>query len=213
MGVTISKLRFSSKCPCSSDTSISSASKNAFFRTYELWILFQGEFLLFTTFSSWRGKQIVNYIFLKSTRFSSKGLWQCSLEWEPPFLPVHAGWRYGPSCSPLKISNAFFLLVYVFFLFAPNATGWGKISDFVWSKLEYPKKIQVKCICKGLHPQVFSERALQHYCLSMCLRWTGNSPLWFQHLARCKKFTTDWSCSVIPGFLHISLFPQICLQI
>lgn len=39
---------------------------------------------------------------------------------------------------------------------------------------------KVKGICKGLHPKVFAERALQHYCMSVTLRWTGMLQMWVQ---------------------------------
>ena len=31
---------------------------------------------------------------------------------------------------------------------------------------------QVKAVVGGLHVRVFSLRALEHYCIAMCLRWT-----------------------------------------
>ena len=31
---------------------------------------------------------------------------------------------------------------------------------------------RVKAICSALHPATFSLRALEHYCMAVCLRWT-----------------------------------------
>ena len=42
----------------------------------------------------------------------------------------------------------------------------------------YILQLQVKSICKGLHPQKFSERSLQHYCTLVCLRWMGMVSDW-----------------------------------
>jgi hypothetical protein len=40
-------------------------------------------------------------------------------------------------------------------------------------KLGFKQQPQVKAICKGLHPRVFSQRALEHYCIAVTLRWSG----------------------------------------
>ena len=39
-----------------------------------------------------------------------------------------------------------------------------------WTTLQESK---VKAILTGVHPLVFSERGLQHYCAFICLRWAG----------------------------------------
>lgn len=35
---------------------------------------------------------------------------------------------------------------------------------------------EVKAICHGLHPNLFSKRALEHYSVMVSLRWTGVVP-------------------------------------
>ena len=47
-----------------------------------------------------------------------------------------------------------------------------RLSSFI-GKYD-PKRVpatKVKAIVKGVHPKVFSQRALDHYALMMCLRW------------------------------------------
>lgn len=72
-----------------------------------------------------------------------------------------------------------FLLLLWLWLFSPKVDSpkYRTTNQFLFFWHPQPI-IQVKGICKGLHPNVYSERSLQHYCLSICLRWTGNSPSW-----------------------------------
>ena len=46
------------------------------------------------------------------------------------------------------------------------------IQHGLWN-LGSKQQPQVKSICKGLHPRVFSQRALEHYCVAVTLRWSG----------------------------------------
>ena len=54
-----------------------------------------------------------------------------------------------------------------------------RVSFFCFCSICLGKRLgksKVKAICKGLHPNSFSKRSLEHYCVCVCLRWTGNLP-------------------------------------
>ena len=57
---------------------------------------------------------------------------------------------------------------------------------------------KVKGICTGLHPRCFSQRALEHYCIAVCLRWSGM--LW-------PKFQKDGIFGV-----HFWIYVLTCVQ-
>ena len=67
---------------------------------------------------------------------------------------------------------------------------------FIWPALIF---IKVKAIVQYIHPNVFASRALQHYCVAICMRWVRGVHM---------RDDLDWNGkSVKRGFCDFPFFP------
>lgn len=79
---------------------------------------------------------------------------------------------FGDGIPPLKIIQKTIFAYSTFQSYISPLLKWygefvlQQTTFFTWTR-------KVKAIVKGLHPNVFSQRALQHYCLCVGLRWNG----------------------------------------
>lgn len=68
---------------------------------------------------------------------------------------------------------------------------------FIWPALIF---IKVKAIVQYIHPNVFASRALQHYCVAICMRWVRGVHM---------RDDLDWNGkSVKRGFCDFPFFPS-----
>lgn len=129
--------------------------------------------------SLWRGSR-----FYVSHRFANQDAWLRAPQGQCSILPMHARWGHDQT-GAWPTTSYFVAFEHPEFLQAVFQTlsclwhnySFGKESAFhIWDKTTFfhgskGTPNQVKSICKGLHPNVFSERSLQHYCICVCLRW------------------------------------------
>ena len=88
------------------------------------------------------------------------------------------GFAFGAQTATLVCINTFGLTYKNWYPYHPYVcicTPAGKKTD------------QVKSICHGLHPNVFAKRSLEHYCLCICLRWSGMVDIWAGKMQDCER--------------------------
>lgn len=115
----------------------------------------------------------------------AKVSWLRTWKRQSALLSMSSWWRHDSTCI------VSFIFIFFGWILRPKNLN---VTTLPPDKI--PGHLEVKGICKGLHPKVFSERSLQHYCMCVTLRWTGMVQLWvckkgvFQTRALCGKSFT-----------------------